>query len=75
LLQRSENGKEEGGIARYAELFRTHPDVPKRVRALKLFAESSFYRKLIEDSSTEAPAGGLTAEEVDAKVSEIMSVF
>src|SRR3954468_14156270 len=31
------------GIGRYAELFRSHPYVPKRVQALRLFAGSAMY--------------------------------
>src|SRR6185436_17313198 len=31
------------GIGRYAELFRSHPYVPKRVQALRLFANSQLF--------------------------------
>src|SRR5215475_13116020 len=31
------------GIGRYAELFRSHPQIPKRVQALRLFAGSAMY--------------------------------
>lgn len=59
------------GVGRYAELFRSHPYLPKRVQALRVFAESAFYQH-ITGTTTE---GGLSADEVDAKVSEILSVF
>jgi Zn-dependent protease with chaperone function len=59
------------GVGRYAELFRSHPYLPKRVQALRVFAESAFYQH-ITGTTTE---DGLSADEVDAKVSEILSVF
>jgi Zn-dependent protease with chaperone function len=59
------------GIGKYAELFRSHPYLPKRVQALKLFAGSQFYRKLVGRETT----GGLSADDLDAKVAEILSVF
>lgn len=59
------------GLGRYGELFRSHPYLPKRVQALKLFADSAFYKRLIGvDAVT-----GASADEVDRKVSEILSVF
>jgi Zn-dependent protease with chaperone function len=59
------------GIGRYAELFRSHPYLPKRVQALKLFSESSFYRRYLGDSS----GAGRSTEEVDREVGQILSVF
>lgn len=58
------------GVGRYAELFRSHPYLPKRARALEVFAESNFYRTL-----TGASGGGKTADQVDAEVAEILAVF
>lgn len=61
-----------GGVGKYAEYFRTYPLVPKRVHALRLFADSQFYRTVCGD----AKAGeGMSADEVDDKVGEILSVF
>ena len=34
------------GVGRFAEMFRSHPYVPKRVQALKLFADSALYASL-----------------------------
>ena len=58
------------GVGVVADLFRGHPHLVKRARALEVFAESSLYRRLtgVED-------GGLSAEDVDAKVSEIVKVL
>jgi Zn-dependent protease with chaperone function len=57
------------GIGKYAELFRSHPYLPKRVQALRLFAESEFYRRLCGESD------GAAAEDVEHRVGEILSVF
>ncbi len=62
------------GVGRVAELFRSHPYLPKRVQALRVFAESSFYRKYT-GATTKAGAESLSAEDVDNQVAEIMSVF
>jgi Zn-dependent protease with chaperone function len=59
------------GIGRYAELFRSHPFVPKRVQALKLFAESALYASV----SGQDPAGRPSLPDVDKKVSDLISVF
>lgn len=61
----------KGGVGRYAELFRSHPYLPKRIAALKLFAESSFYARVTGDKREDA----LSAEDLDAQVGEIVSVF
>lgn len=59
------------GLGRFAELFHSHPYLPKRVRALRLFAGSKLYKK----TTGEDPEGALSADDVDAQVSEIISVF
>jgi Zn-dependent protease with chaperone function len=59
------------GLGRFAELFRGHPYLPKRVQALKLFAEGSLYASVLGAD----PTGKDTAEEVDRKVAEILAVF
>jgi Zn-dependent protease with chaperone function len=59
------------GIGRYAELFRSNPYLPKRVQALRLFAESAFYANL-----TGQPASGkASADDVDRQVGELLAVF
>jgi len=41
---KQQNADLSESYARWGELFKTHPNLPKRVRALELFSESRFYR-------------------------------
>jgi Zn-dependent protease with chaperone function len=59
------------GIGRYAELFRSHPYVPKRVQALRLFAGSALYAHV----TGEDPTGKPSMPEVDKQVADLISVF
>ncbi|MEM9488545.1 MAG: M48 family metallopeptidase [Myxococcota bacterium] len=59
------------GVGRYAELFRTEPYLPKRIRALRLFADSAYFKTAIGDSAD----GAASSEEVDSQVADILSVF
>ncbi len=59
------------GIGRYAELFRSHPYVPKRVQALRLFAASALYASV----TGKDPAGKASLPDVDKQVSDLISVF
>ena len=59
------------GIGRYAELFRSHPYVPKRVQALRLFADSALYAQVTGGD----PAGKPRIDDIDKQVSELISVF
>ena len=59
------------GIGRYAELFRSHPYVPKRVQALRLFADSALYAQIIGADVTGKPR----LDDIDKQVSELISVF
>ena len=59
------------GIGRYAELFRSHPYVPKRVQALKLFAESELFSRV----TGQDPAGKPSLPDIDTQVSNLISVF
>jgi Zn-dependent protease with chaperone function len=59
------------GIGRYAELFRSHPYVPKRVQALRLFADSALYAQL----SGKDPTGKPSLPDIDKQVSDLISVF
>lgn len=59
------------GVAVVADLFRGHPHLVKRASALEVFADSALYRKL----SGRAEPGGLSGEEVDTRVSEIVKVL
>lgn len=61
---------EEGStsIGRYSELFATHPFLPKRIKALRTFAESEIYRHEIGQD------GGLSIEDVDERTSRIIAI-
>jgi Zn-dependent protease with chaperone function len=59
------------GLGRYAELFRSHPYVPKRVMALRVFADSAYYAMATGGD----PAGKPSAPEVDRRVADIISVL
>jgi Zn-dependent protease with chaperone function len=59
------------GIGRYAELFRSHPYVPKRVQALRLFAGSALYAQI----TGQDPTGKPTLADVDKQCAELISVF
>lgn len=59
------------GIGRYAELFRSHPYVPKRIAALRLFADSALYAQ----ASGHDPAGKPSITEVDKRVADLISVL
>jgi Zn-dependent protease with chaperone function len=48
-------------------LLRDHPQLQKRILALRLFAESNYYKGLLGEP------GGLTQAEVDGKVGEVLS--
>jgi hypothetical protein len=67
-LKQLDEGKR--GLGRVAELFRTHPYLPKRLEALRIFARSHFYQ-----AWTGNREGGLPADEVDAEVGRVLSVF
>jgi len=62
---------EEGssGIGRLQEALSSHPYLPKRVQALRLFSESALYREAVGTG-----AGGLSMEEVDARTSELVQI-
>ncbi len=66
FLDQMREGRE--GIGRAAELTKSHPYVPKRIEAVKLFAESDVYRKAV------GLPGGIPLAEVDKKVAEIVKV-
>src|SRR5947208_1305527 len=66
------------GPGRLDELLRTHPYLPKRVAALRLFASTHYYRSLIGAPSDGAHAGAATAlskEECDAKVADVLAIL
>lgn len=59
------------GLGRFAEMFRSHPYVPKRVQAIRLFAGSALYAQITGQDPTGKPSLG----EVDKQCSELISVF
>jgi Zn-dependent protease with chaperone function len=59
------------GIGRYAELFRSHPYVPKRVQALRLFADSALFAQITGAD----PSGKPSLPDIDKQVGELISVF
>ena len=59
------------GIGRYGELFRSHPYVPKRVQALRLFASSALYAHV----AGEDPTGKPSLPDIDKQVGELISVL
>lgn len=61
FLEQYEEGKDS--IGRHMENFATHPYLPKRILAMRTFAESELYRK-----AAKLPAGGLSMTEVDDRV-------
>jgi len=59
------------GFGRYGELFRSHPDVPKRIQALRLFAGSAMYAQ----ATGQDPLGKPSLVDVDKQVGDLISVF
>jgi Zn-dependent protease with chaperone function len=68
FLEQHEEGSQ--GIGKYMEVFATHPWLPKRVLAMRMFGESDLYRKAIGNGATETP--GLSMSEVDARVAGLL---
>ncbi len=66
-LRQLDDGRE--GIGRYSELLHTHPYVPKRVEALRLFAQSAVFLKAMGEG------GGLPKDDVDRRVAELVAVL
>src|SRR5215469_4398901 len=64
LLEQNEESSQ--GIGRYMEVFATHPWLPKRVLAMRVFGDSALYRK------TSGALGGLQMSEVDSRVASLL---
>ena len=62
------------GPGRLDELMRSHPYLPKRVAALRLFAATHYYRGLI-GAPADPATPAISKEECDAKVADIISVL
>lgn len=65
FLEQYEEGKES--IGRFMEAFATHPFLPKRVLAMRVFAESSLYKE-----AAGREKGGLSMQEVDDRVKGLL---
>lgn len=67
-LKQLDEGKKSAG--RFLEVFRSHPYVPKRIEALRIFARTELYRR-------HAGVGrdGLATHEADLEVSRLLSVL
>jgi Zn-dependent protease with chaperone function len=76
LAQLEEAGR---SVGRFDELTRSHPYLPKRVQALRLFAETAYYKGVVTPPGGTAPAGmspaGISKDECDAKVAELLAVL
>ena len=59
----------EGGLGRFQEYLTNHPSLSKRLKALKIFAQSSYYRQLIGER------GGEPLDEVDRAVDKVIQVL
>jgi Zn-dependent protease with chaperone function len=59
------------GFGRFAEGFRSHPYVPKRVQCLKLFAGSALYAHVVGQD----PVGKPSLAEVDKQCADLISIF
>lgn len=70
-LKTAADAAKKAGIGRYAELFRAHPYMPKRVQALRLFAESALFAKV----TGKDPTGKPSLPDVDKQVGDLISVF
>lgn len=66
-LEQFEEG--QNSVGRLGEAFATHPYLPKRIHALRVFAESGLYRAAVGLGE-----GGLEMEEVDRRTSEIIQI-
>ncbi len=65
FLEQYEEGKD--GVGKYMEAFASHPWLPKRVLAMRVFAESQLYRK-----AAGLGDAGLTMPEVDDRVRALL---
>ncbi|MDP9000175.1 MAG: M48 family metallopeptidase [Myxococcota bacterium] len=60
------------GIGKYMEVFATHPWLPKRVLAMRVFGESKLFQNAIAQPGQSQPATGLTMGEVDSRVASLL---
>jgi Zn-dependent protease with chaperone function len=65
FLEQNDEGSQ--GIGKYMEVFATHPWLPKRVLAMRVFGESELFQKAMGNAAT-----GLTMSEVDSRVAALL---
>jgi Zn-dependent protease with chaperone function len=65
FLEQYDEGKES--VGRFMEVFATHPWLPKRILAMRVFGESKFYQR-----AAGLPEEGLTMSEVDDRVKALL---
>lgn len=65
FLEQYEEGKD--GVGKYMEAFATHPWLPKRVLAMRVFGESELFKR-----AAGAGTEGLSMQEVDEKVRALL---
>jgi Zn-dependent protease with chaperone function len=65
FLEQHEEGSH--GIGKYMEVFATHPWLPKRVLAMRVFGDSQLFHGALGK-----PATGLTMSEVDSRVAALL---
>lgn len=59
----------QDGVGRFKEYFESHPYLPKRIQAAKLFAQSDYFRHYIGER------GGQSLAEVDREVERLIKVL
>lgn len=67
FLEQLEEGK--SGLGQITEAFASHPYLPKRIEALRIFAASELYR-----DAASLGEGGLSMEEVDERTSRVIQI-
>jgi Zn-dependent protease with chaperone function len=70
----------QAGLGRFAEMSRTVPYLPKRAAALRLFAETTYFRSLVgtgraAGAPVDALPAGMSKDECDARVAQLISVL
>lgn len=68
------------GVGRLDELTHTHPYLPKRVAALRLFAETTYFRSMTGTgrsaaSPAEGAPAGISKDDCDARVADLLAVL
>ncbi len=59
------------GVGRFTEMFRAHPLLPKRLAALRAFADGALYAQ----ATGADPAGKASTDDIDKQVADLLSSF